>query len=99
MKNTNDESKKIMLGVVIGSVVGASLLYGLRKAHHQKTPALKKFGRTISEIGEMIENCPDQACSMVERVENKIPKGIEVFNQLTNWVGTGLSLWKHLKRG
>ena len=100
MKNENHESKKILLGLLIGGIVGGGALYALRASQNRKTPVMKKIGRTISEVGEMLENFNlDSGEEMLESVQNKLPKGADVVSSLTDWVGTGLTLWNKFKKG
>ena len=100
MQNDNEKSKKLLLSLLISGVVGASALYYLQGTQNRKTPALKKIGKTISEVGHMLENYTgDRPTTMLETIEEKIPKGIDVFNNLTECVETGLSLWNKLKKG
>ena len=97
MKNEHEESSKRLLGLLIG-VVGAGALYYAYAEHQQKTPVLKKIGKTISEVGEMLEKCDlGSGCGMLESIEKKIPKGAEIVNNITEWVDLGLTLWKKFK--
>lgn len=99
MKNEHDESKKVVLGICIGALVGAGALYCIQAATNQKTPVLKKIGRTISEVGEMLEhsNMMDTGSDMLHRIEQKLPASVDLLSSLTDWVSTGMSLWKKLK--
>lgn len=100
MKNEHDESKKLLLGLLIGGVVGAGALYCIQAAHNHKTPVLKKIGKTISEVGDMIENCDfSSGADAIETIEKKLPGGSDVVNSLSDWVDTGMTLWKKFKKG
>ena len=99
MKNEHDESNKWMLGLLIGAVVGAGALYYVHTAKNRKTPVLKKIGRTIADVGEMLENCNlNSGADVAEAIEKNVPKGAEIVSNLTDWVSTGLTLWKKLKQ-
>lgn len=94
----NDESKKVGLGLLIGSLVGAGALYCINLAVHRKTPVLKKIGRTISEVGEMIENCDVPSGSdLIDHMEKKLPSGVDILTGIADWVNSGMSLWKKFK--
>ena len=100
MENKNDPSKKLILGLIIGGIVGAGALYCIQAGKNRKTPVLKKIGKTISDVGEMLENCNlDNASDVIENIENKMPKGVDIINSLTDWVDTGMNLWKTFKKG
>jgi hypothetical protein len=100
MKNENNESKKLLWGLLIGGAVGAGVLYYLQNSHNRETPVLKKIGKTVSEIGEMLENCNlNSTADVIENIEEKIPSKGEVFNNLADWVDSGLSIWKKFNKG
>lgn len=99
MQNDHHEPTKLFLGLLIGAVVGAGALYCVRAAQERKTPVLKKIGKTISDVGEMLENCDLSSDHLLESVEKKVPKGSEILDNLTGWIDTGLTLWKKLKKG
>lgn len=99
MKNEHDESNKWILGLLIGGVVGAGVLYYIQAKKNEKTPVLKKIGKTISDVGQMLENCELSGAQALESIEKKIPNGMEIVNNITDWVDTGLTLWKKFKKG
>jgi len=97
MKNENNKSKKMLFGLLISGVVGAGALYCIYSAQNRKTPLIKKIGKTISEVGEMIENCDLHTSGIVENIEENMPRGMDVLKNLFDWVDTGLTLWKKFK--
>lgn len=100
MENENDDTKKLLWGLLIGGAVGAGMLYYLQSAHERKTPILKKIGKTVSEIGEAIENSNLSSTSdVIDKIGEKIPNKAEVLSGLAEWVDSGLSLWKQFKKG
>lgn len=100
MKKEHDESSKWILGLLIAGVVGAGVLYCVHSAQNRKTPVLKKIGKTIADVGEMLENCDlSNEADVLEDIEKKIPKGTEIVDNLVDWVDTGLTLWKKFKKG
>ena len=100
MTNENTDSKKVILGLLIGGVVGAGILYTIHAARNQKTPVMKKIGKTISEVGEMLENCSlSDGSDVISSIEKKIPNGMDVVNHVVDWLSNGLALWKTFKKG
>jgi gas vesicle protein len=100
MENKNDLSKKLILGLIIGGIVGAGALYCIQAGKNRKTPVLKKLGKTISGVGEMLENCNlENASDVIENIESKMPEGIDIINSLSDWVDSGMTLWKKFKGG
>jgi len=100
MKDEHAEANKWILGLLIGGVVSAGVLYYIQAEQNRRTPVLKKIGRTVADVGEMLENC--DLCSkghVMEDIEKKIPRGMEVMTTIANWVDTGLALWKNFKKG
>lgn len=98
MKNENNESKKLLWGLLIGGAVGAGVLYYLQSSQNRETPVLKKIGKTVSELGEMLENS-SSATDVIDHIEEKLPSKAEVFNSLADWVDSGLSIWKKFNKG
>lgn len=100
MENKNDTSKKLILGLILGGIVGAGALYCIQAGKNRKTPVLKKIGKTISGVGEMLENCNlDNASEVIENIEEKMPRGADIINSITDWVDTGMTLWKKFNKG
>jgi len=98
MNNENNDSKKLLWVLLIGGAVGASILYCMHGSKNRETPLLKKIGKTVSEIGGMLENSNSTA-DIIDNIEEKIPSKAEVFSSLADWVDSGLSLWKKFKKG
>ncbi len=100
MENKNDTSTKLILGLLVGGIVGAGALYYIQAGKNRKTPVLKKIGKTISGVGEMLENCNlDTASEVIENIEDKMPRGSDIINSLSDWVDAGMSLWKKFNKG
>jgi hypothetical protein len=100
MKNEHDESKKLLLGLLIGGVVGAGALYCVHAKQQHKTPLLKKIGKTMTDVGEILENSSLASGSdVIKNIESKIPSGADIVSSLTDWIDTGMTVWKKLKKG
>ena len=95
-----ENNKKMVLGLVIGGLVGAGALYWIQAAKNRRTPVLKKIGRTISEVGEMLENYTmEKAHDVKETIEEKVPHGENIIKNVTDWVDSGMNLWKKFNKG
>jgi hypothetical protein len=100
MNNEHRDSGKWVLGFLIAGVVGAGALYYLQAAESRKKPVLKKIGKTISNVGEILENYADQGNhTVMQQIEEKIPAGVDLMSTLSDWVDTAVTLWKQLKKG
>ncbi len=100
MKNEHNESTKLIVGLLIGGIVGSGAIYCIHAAQNRKTPVLKKIGKTIVDVGEMLENCDlGSNTNIMESIEEKMPKGKEMVDRIVDWVDTGLTLWKKFKKG
>lgn len=98
MNTQNQETRKIITGLLIGAV-GAGALYCMCAASQRKTPVLQKIGRSIANVGEMIEHCDlSSVTNVAESMEKKLPQGADMLNSLSDWVSTGLSLWKKFSK-
>ncbi len=100
MQKEHNESTKLFLGLLIGGIAGAGLLYCLHAAQNRKTPILQKIGKTVSNVGEMLENC-DISCDsdIFKSIEKNMPKGGTVIQNIIDWADAGLTLWKQFKKG
>ena len=100
MENKNNEAKKLLLTLLVGGAVGAGIVYCVRSAHDYNVPVMKKIGQTISEIGDAVSSCRlNKAQDVVKNIEEKAPSALDVVSNLTDWIDTGLTLWKKFKKG
>ena len=100
MENKHDELKKLLLILLLGGAVGAGILYYMRSAQNQPVPMIKKIGRTVSEIGEALSSCDlNTPQNVMKSVQDKVPSTLDVISNVTDWVDTGLTLWKKFNKG
>jgi hypothetical protein len=99
MNKQNEDHKKIITGLLIGAI-GVGALYCLYAAKQRKTPILKKIGRAIADVGEMIENSSfDKAASqVVESIEQKLPDGTDISQGLSELVSRGIAFWNKISK-
>jgi len=97
MENNQNASHKIAVGVVLGSVVGATALYMLYSAQHRQQPLIKKVGKTISNIGEMLENCNFSTDEITHKVEQSLPKKMHLAANIGDLIDMGIKIWKQFK--
>lgn len=99
MQNKNDNSQKIVLGLMIGAIVGAGTLYYIKAYRHRQTPIVHKIGRTLSEVGQMLENSKDESFSNIaHEIQDFFPKGKEMMSSVLNWLSSAMSLWNKIKQ-
>lgn len=96
MSNDNYNPTKIVMGIILGGAVGATALYLLRNTE-RKTPIMQKIGKTMTEVGEMLEK-GELTDKMVHAVEKNTPSATEMISTVADWVDTGLNLWKRFKK-
>ena len=100
MENKNDSSKALIAGLLIGGVIGAGALYCIQAGRNRQTPVMKKIGKTLSDVGEMLGNCDlDHAKAAFHQVEEKMPSGADIVSNMTDWISTGMKIWKNFKKG
>ena len=94
------ESHKVIVGLAIGTAIGVSALYCLKMARNRPTPVLHKIGKTIAEVGEMLENTNFGSCSDVaHKFESNAPKAADLLSNFMDWASTGMNLWKKFNKG
>jgi gas vesicle protein len=100
MENKNDSSKALITGLIIGGIVGAGALYCIQASRNRQTPVMKKIGKTLSDVGEMLGNCDlDHAKDALHPVEDKMASGADIVSNMTDWISTGMKLWNKFKKG
>lgn len=100
MQKEDNKSKKLVLGLLIGGVAGAGVLYCIHAAQNRKMPILQKIGKTVSHVGDMLEKCDiSSGSNVLESLEKNIPNGQTVIHSIIDWIDAGLALWKQFKIG
>ncbi|MBI3508480.1 MAG: hypothetical protein HY069_02435 [Chlamydiia bacterium] len=96
----NESNKKLIFSLLISGIVGAGILYRIQAEQSKKTPVLRKIGKTITDVGHMIENCSECSTSdVMDHIEKKLPRGADILHSINNWVDAGMTLWEKLKKG
>ena len=100
MQNKNEDSHKIILGVVIGGIIGGGAFYLWHSVHKDHKPILNKIGRAISDMGDILEDSAvGDSGEAMDRIGKSLPKGENTINTVLNWVATGINLWNKVKKG
>jgi len=100
MENKNDTSKALIAGLIIGGIIGAGALYCIQAGRNRQTPVMKKIGKTLSDVGEMLGNCDlDHSKDASHQMEDKTPSGADIVSNMTDWISTGMKLWNKFKKG
>jgi hypothetical protein len=100
MSNEHNNSKKVVIGLVVGALVGAGVLYFINAARPHKIPILQKVGKTITEVGEALTNCEiDGFSDVAEEVKKSLPHKGDIMNGILNWISNSVNLLQKLKRG
>jgi hypothetical protein len=99
MSNENNYSKKLVLGVALGAVIGIGVFCVIKAAQNHKTPILHKIGKVISEVGAELENSKIESFSDVTReIQNALPSKGDLWSGVLNWISSGVSLLQNLKK-
>lgn len=100
MENKQDESKKLLLTLLVGGAIGAGVVYCVQSAKNRHEPLLNKIGKTIAEIEGALETSNfDSAASIMKMIGKKVPSSQGFFSNAVDWVNTGLTLWQKIKKG
>lgn len=100
MLKKSNESNKVLLGLVLGGVLGASAYYFMKANRSRPTPVLKKIGKTLCDVGEMIENSHlgHTVGGAVHDLEDSLPKAGDLLSTMVDWASTGIHLWKKFNK-
>lgn len=100
MSNHEEQTKKIIIGSLIGGIIGIGALsiYCISKKCHKKS-SLQILGDTVSHVVSMIENCKDSAEHAVKDVEAKIHEKEHLISEVFELANVGFSLWKKISKG
>jgi hypothetical protein len=99
MQNKDEETSKLILGVVIGGILGGSALYLWHSIHKAEKPMLNKIGKAISNMGELLENSTVDRDEAIDEIGKCLPKGDNMLNNVLTWVASGINLWNQVKKG
>ncbi|MDP1836412.1 MAG: hypothetical protein Q8K75_10880 [Chlamydiales bacterium] len=94
MKSDSRETRKIALSLLLGGIIGVGIGYCMRT---HSPPAVNKIGRTVSELGETLQSKNPR--EVMGTIEQKLPNSAAVFNSLSDWINTGIELWKSQNKG
>lgn len=99
MINLDKNSKKIVVGAVVGGIVGIGALSIICACRKEKKCTLKTIGDTIVHIVENLDSCNIQkgATKAVHEIEDKIKENEEVLTTCFELASIGLNLWKKIK--
>jgi hypothetical protein len=89
MLNPDEDTKKILLGVLIGGILGGGAFYLL---HKRDKPVLNRISDTISHVGDILEECQTGTKDASKNVDNILTNAIDLAS-------TGIHLWKKIKKG
>lgn len=94
----NNNSNKVVLGILLGSALGAAAICVAKAAQHRKPPLIKRVGKTIADVGEMLETCEFPGCAAMEKAEKSLPNGSKVVDGIIDFLDMGMKIWKQFKR-
>lgn len=85
---------KVGVGLAVGGLVAALALSAIYVARSHRTPIIKKIGHTISEVGEMLENCD---CNW-GGIEDHLPKSSAALSRTVDWISTGIKFLNSFRK-
>ncbi|MDR2539359.1 MAG: hypothetical protein LBC45_01900 [Chlamydiales bacterium] len=98
MSNLND-TKNILLGVLIGSAVSASAVILLKSSSykHRKSP-LYLMGKALAHAGEVVKDKMEDPESLLKDLDKKIAKNEAKLADILELASAGMQLWKKLTK-
>ena len=100
MKNQTHDSQKVIFGLVIGATIGIGILSYWKASHHRPKPILHKIGKTLAEVGNMLEHTDFGSCSKgISTLEKQAPKASGLISDFMEYAYSGMDFWKKLNNG
>jgi len=102
MMHLDKDTKNMLIGGLIGSAVGFGAMtiikaVGSFEKDKKKSP-MKVLGKTISHIGEILEEEREEFSNeMFQKVEKKIKKNEKTISSFLEIAGAGLELWNKIR--
>ncbi|MGL5263411.1 MAG: hypothetical protein ACRDAI_02375 [Candidatus Rhabdochlamydia sp.] len=99
MSNLNKDTKNILLGALIGSAIGASVVIVLKSSSHKKgSSALHLIGKALANAGEVVKERIEDPESLLKEIDKKIEKNEDKLANILELAAAGIQLWKKLTK-
>lgn len=92
-----EDSKKILIGAVIGGIIGITATLCVTCCRKKST--LDSIGEGVCELGDMVKNTACEGKKFLRDVEKKAQKGENTLLNIVDWAAEGITLWNKLKKG
>lgn len=92
------DTKKILMGAVIGGAIGLGVTIWLSSNNKGKS-SFDMIGKTILQLGEMIDKGCHETQEFLHDAETKVSKEGNTFSTAVEWITTGINLWNKFKKG
>jgi hypothetical protein len=101
MSNIDKDAKNIMIGLGIGSLVGigVALIYQGAKHHHQGRKPAEFLGKTLSQIGEIMQHPKASMVHAYQEVEQTAMKNENKIADILEWTAATIYFLKNLRGG
>jgi len=92
-----DKDSKLFVGLVVGGIVGVGALTIFLVTRKGAEP-LNRIGEAVLRIGEILGEHNIEEPAAIKQMEKKIHSHQSSIENVVDWVATGISIWKKLKK-
>jgi gas vesicle protein len=99
MSDLDRNTKNILLGTLIGSAVGASLIILLKSSSHKgRKNTLHFIGKALANAGDVIRDQLEDPQALLKTIDKKIAKNEDKLADILELTAAGIQLWKKLAK-
>ena len=100
MEKIDDETKKILLGVLIGGVLGVCAASIYCKSKHQGKggkSSISALGRVAVHVGELLTGEEVKRAPFIKDVEKRVHEHEDTIASVLDLISSGIHLWEKFK--
>lgn len=99
MSNLDESTKNMLLGALIGSAIGASVIILLKSSSHKGGKnTLDLIGKALANAGDVVKDKIEDPQDLLKAIDKKMAKNEEKLAKVLELAVTGVQLWKKLTK-
>ncbi len=103
MSNIDKETKNMLIGACIGSVLGVaatSICFAAKR--HKKSGGMEMLGKAMTHLGKALEYpkaALNHSCDAVEELKGAAGRHENKIADILDWTAASIHLWKKFRGG